>query len=118
MPDNERDLSQKLFGGQAQQSMGAMEAVKEGLKEFRDAMYPGLTWDKITSDLGQEFKQQLAHGAHELAAALFSGNGTAFVMYPRTGAKEDQPSHEQAQDSQGMQQDSPGQHLERGGRSL
>lgn len=105
MTENERELSQQLFGGQ-QQSMGAMEAVKEAFKEFRDAMYPGLTWDKISSDIGKEFSHQAAAGAHELAAALFNGNG--FVMYQRDG-KDDQPVQEQAQD---------GQHLERGGRSM
>jgi hypothetical protein len=80
MTDNERKLSQQLFGG--------------------------LTWDKISSDLGKELTHQIAAGAHELAAALFNGNG--FVMYQRDG-KDDQPSHEQTQDSQ---------HLERGGRSM
>ncbi len=44
-------------------------------------------------------------------------------MYPR-GGKEDhgnqgpETAHEQAQDSQGMQQETPSQHMERGGRSM
>lgn len=42
MTRREHELSEQLFGGQAQ-SMGAMEAITEGLKDFRDAMYPGLT---------------------------------------------------------------------------
>src|SRR6185437_7819592 len=114
MTPNERELKEQLFGGQ-EQSRGALESVKEGLIAFRDALAPGLSLEKITGDLGKEFDHQIAAGAHELAAALFNGN--AFVMYPRDG-KEDQPSHEQAQDGQGMQQDMPGQHLERGGRSM
>jgi hypothetical protein len=32
-------------------------------------------------EIGAELKGMGAHGAHELAAALF--NGSAFVMYPR-----------------------------------
>lgn len=105
MTDNERELSEQLFGGQ-QQSMGALEAIKEGFKEFRDAMAPGLTWDKFTSDLTQELTHQAAAGAHELAAALFNGN--AFVMYQRDG-KEDEPIQDRTQEAE---------HLERGGRSM
>jgi hypothetical protein len=114
MTEAEKALSQQLFGGQ-QQSVGALEAVKEAFL----TVAPGL------KDIGAEVKAELAYqagaGAHELAAALF--NGSAFVMYPR-GSKEDQsnqgpePSHEQAQDGQGMQHDAPGQHVERGGRSM
>jgi hypothetical protein len=109
----EQALSQQLFGGQ-QPSMGPLEAVKEAFL----AIAPGL------KDFGADVKAELAYqagaGAHELAAALF--NGSAFVMYPR-GGKEDhgvhgrEPSNEQAQDGQDMQQDTPSQHLERGGRS-
>ena len=114
MTQAEQALSQQLFGGQ-QQSMGAMGAVKEAFL----AIAPGL------KDFGADVKAELAYqvgaGAHELAAALFNGN--AFVMYPR-GGKEDhgnqgpEPANEQAQDSQDMQQDTPSQHLERGGRSM
>jgi len=110
----EQELSEQLFGGQ-QRSMGALEAIKEGLKEFRDAMYPGLTWDKISKDLGQELQHQVGAGAHELAAALF--NGHAFVMYQRNG-KDDQPVQEQVQDEQNLNQEPPGLHQERGGRSM
>jgi hypothetical protein len=98
MTKREQELSKQLFGGQ-ERSTGALEAIKEGLTAFRDAMYPGLTWDKITSDLGKEVSRQVGAGAHELAAALFNGNG--FVMYQRDG-KEDQPAQEQAQDAQDM----------------
>lgn len=51
-----------------------MEAIKEGLQQSKDNFW---------SDLGQELKQQAAHGAHELSAALWTGSG--FVMYPRAG---------------------------------
>ena len=108
MTEAEQALSQQLFGGQ-QQSMGAMGAVKEALLTIA----PGLK--DFVPEVKAELKQMGAHGAHELAAALF--NGSAFVMYPR-GTKDDQPSHEQAQDGQGMQHDTPGQHMERGGRSM
>jgi hypothetical protein len=51
-----------------------MEASVNGAKAVLDAAY---------SQSAQHF---VAHGAHELAAALFNGN--AFVMYPR-GTRED-----------------------------
>lgn len=59
--------------------IGTLEAIKEGVQ----AVAPGLSLDKILSDVGQELKQQMAHGSHEMAAALFRGD--AFVMYPREG---------------------------------
>lgn len=114
MTPREHELSQQLFGAQ-EISLGAMGAIKEAFKEFRDAMYPGLTFDKISSDLGQEFSHQVKAGAHELAAALFNGN--AFVMYQRDG-KEEQPSHDPTLDDQARQQEMSGQHLERGGRGM
>ncbi len=112
MTEAEQALSRELFGGQ-QQSMGAMGEIKEALL----AVAPGLK--DFGPEVTAELKQMGAHGAHELAAALFNGNqgGSAFVMYPR-GTRDDQPSHEQAQDGQGMQQETPGQHMERGGRSM
>jgi hypothetical protein len=117
MPPEQHELTEQLYGGQ-QQRIGTMEAVKEAFKEFRDNMYPGLTWDKIATDIGQELKHQVGAGAHELAAALFNGN--AFVMYPRSAdAKDDHGVHgpEQTQDNR-MEQEAPSQHLERGGRSM
>jgi len=110
----EQELSEQLFGGQ-ERGMGVMEAIKQGLKEFRDAMFPGLTWDKISSDLGNEVNHQVAAGAHELASLLFTNQG--YVQYQRQG-QEDQPVQEQAQDAQNLQHDAPGAHLERGGRSM
>jgi hypothetical protein len=111
MTPQERELSQQLFGGQ-EKSMGAMEAAGLGIAIGVGAFLKGAT-DAIYSKDAQHIVGQ---GAQEMASALF-GNGTAFVMYPRTSGKEDQPSHEQTQDGQSMQQDH-GQHLERGGRSM
>jgi len=114
MTEEQQALSQELFGGQ-QQSLSVMGALKEAAL----AVAPGLK--NFGSDIKQELSYQVGAGAHELAAALF--NGSAFVMYPR-GGKEDhgihgpEQSHEQAQDTQGMQQETPSQHLERGGRSM
>jgi hypothetical protein len=107
MTPREHELSQQLFGGR-QQSMGAMGAVKEAFL----AIAPGLK--DMIPEAKAELKQMGAHGAHELAAALFSGH--AYVMYPRS--KENEPSQEQAQDGETMQQDANIQHLERGGRSM
>jgi hypothetical protein len=62
------------------------------------------------AEIGKEVKQQAAHGAHELAAALFNNSG--FVMYPR-GGKDDHGMHGPAQ---APCIEEPAQHLERGGR--
>jgi hypothetical protein len=43
--------------------------------------------DVVMPDIGREAVQQLKAGAHELAAALFSGSG--FVMYPRNQGRHD-----------------------------
>ncbi len=115
MSPREHELSQQLFDGQQQQSMGALGAIKEAFKELRDNMAPGLTWDKISSDIGQDFSHQVGAGAHELASLLFTGQG--YVQYQRQGS-EDQPQQEQTQDGQPMQQDTSNQHLERGGRCM
>ena len=82
--------------------MGAMEAIKEGIQ----AVAPGLSLSNILSDIGAELKQQAAHGAHELASALFRGD--PFVMYPRTN-QADAPDHGQTE----MQQEQ-----DRGGREM
>jgi hypothetical protein len=77
--------------------MGAIEALTEGLKEAALAFGRGLgqVTDAAYSHGSQQFVE---HGAHELASALFNGNGgNSFVMYPRqTLAHEDpqiEPSH-------------------------
>ncbi len=85
-----------------EQSIGALEAVKEGIQ----AVAPGLSLSKILGDIGAELKEQAAHGAHEMAAALF--NGSAFVMYPHQGR------HEEPQHGLPEQQ----QEQSRGGREL
>jgi hypothetical protein len=69
--------------------MGPVETAVEGLKEAVKAFAPGLTFKDILQDVGAELKQMGAHGAHELAAALFTGN--SFVMYPR--GHHDDPQH-------------------------
>jgi hypothetical protein len=108
MTRDQRELSQQLFGG-PEQRPGAIGAIKDALL----TVAPGL------ANLGRDIKAELAHqvgaGAHELAAALFNGN--AFVMYQRRG-HDDRPSQEQSLDAPDNQQDSPDQHLERGGRSM
>jgi hypothetical protein len=109
MTQNQQNLSQQLFGG-PQQSITALGAVKEGFL----AIAPGL------KDFGREVKAELkqmgAHGAHELAAALF--NGGAFVMYPR-GSKDDPaqngPQHEEQATKEGQDQQ---QTTDRGGMGM
>ena len=71
----------------------------ENLKDAATEMLPGLK--NIVPELGAELKQMGAHGAHELAAALFNGQG--FVMYPRAGKEsvEDKPAEvEKAREEQ------------------
>jgi hypothetical protein len=72
------------------------------------AVAPGLSLSNILHDIGAELKQQAAHGAHEMAAALF--NGSSFVMYPRQ-ASHDDPQQGQTQETQQPEQ-------ERGGREM
>jgi hypothetical protein len=101
MTDHERDLSRQLFGGE-QKSMGPVQAIKEAFLTIA----PGL------KDFGPQVKQQLqhmgAHGAHELANALF-GNG-AFVLYPRDGTN--------IQSKEGPEQAQDGQHHKHGGHRM
>lgn len=73
------------------------------------AVLPGLSLDKILGDVKQELSQQAAHGAHELAAALF--NGSPFVMYPRTDGQHEDAQHglpEAAQQPEQQQEHSRG----------
>lgn len=118
--EQERQLADKLFGqAQEQKATGAVEAVKEAVQSIA----PGLSWDKIVGDVVHEVKQQVAFGAHELAAALFNGSG--FVMYPR-GTRDEQGKEghgvhgpEQGQGEQSfvekLEQD---RQQERGGREM
>jgi hypothetical protein len=86
--------------------MGAVEAAVNGVKEAVKSFAPSLSLGKILSDIGNEVTNQIAHGSHELAAALFSGS--AFVMYPRQQGQDD-PQHGLPE----MQQEQ-----ERGGREM
>ena len=85
------------------EQIGALEAAREGIQ----AVAPGLSLSKMLSDVGAELKNQLAHGSHEMSAALF--NGSAFVMYPRTKEGVDDPQHDLG---------APQQEMERGGREM
>jgi hypothetical protein len=78
------------------------------MKDGVQAIAPGLSLSNILSDIGSELKQQAAHGAHELAAALF--NGSAFVMYPRHG-RDDDPKHGLSQDAQQQEQSRDGREM-------
>ena len=55
------------------------------------------------AEIGGEIRQMVAHGAHELGAAIFNGN--AFVMYPR-GSKDD-PQIENVDHEAQLQNDQP-----------
>jgi len=53
---------------------------------------------RAVSEIGAEVSHKLAHGSHEISAALFNGSG--YVMYPR-GTREDHinvPEQAQVQD--------------------
>ena len=80
MAKNIREVFGQVKAGD--QQIGAVEAVKEGIQ----AVAPGLSLREIFSDIKAEMKDQLAHGSHELAAALF--NGSPFVMYARGGRRQ------------------------------
>ncbi len=88
--------------------MGAVEAAFEGVKEGVKAFAPGLTLSKILGDIGTELKEQAAHGAHEMAAALFRGD--AFVMYPRTNQAEG-TDHGLSQEAQQQEQSRSGRDI-------
>lgn len=83
MSNEEKRLAAEVFGNgqqqKEQQSIGAMEAVTEGFKEFKDNMTPGLTWDKFVRDIGQMLHQKGVQGLAELASALYTGQ--SFVPY-------------------------------------
>jgi hypothetical protein len=96
----EENLAERLFGNQ-QQSMGGMEALTTGLKEGIKSLADGVgkAFDLVQSS--PALNHAATMGTHELAAALFNGSG--FVMYPRTGGKED-PAQEKDGPEQGQQQ--------------
>lgn len=72
----------------------------------QDGILRGLSLSKILHDVGKELKEQAVMGSHELASALFRGDG--FVMYPRTN-NQDGVDH-------GLPD--PQQEQERGGREI
>jgi hypothetical protein len=112
MPE-ERDLKQELFGQADGPVITPLGAVKEAFAEFKEFMAPGLTLDKISSDIGQQLTHMADLGRSELANALF-GNG-AFVLYshePKNDLGNDGPQH--AQDHQPMPAEPHSQHHERG----
>jgi len=92
----------------SKQTREFFEQLKAGekpslLENIQDRLSPST----IGGEFWKELKQQAAHGAHELAAALFNQN--AFVLYPR------QPDHDDPQQGHGqeMQHDH-----DRGGREM
>jgi hypothetical protein len=101
MPE-ERDLKQELFGQPEGPVITTMGAIKEAFQEFKEFMAPGLTWDKVSSEVGSELKHLADLGRSELANALF-GNG-AFVLYSHEpkieNSLQEQNAPEQAQDTQ------------------
>ncbi len=80
-----------------EKEMGVLEAAKEGVQ----AVAPGLSLSKIFSDVIQEGKEQLKHGSHELASAMFTGN--TYVQYARKDSK-DEPEHGLPQEAQQQEQ--------------
>jgi hypothetical protein len=97
MSKNTREFFEQVKAGE---QPGLVEKIKEHLSER-------LSPSTILGEVWAEVKQQAAHGAHELAAALFNQN--AFVLYPR------QPDHDDPQQGHGqeMQHDH-----DRGGREM
>jgi hypothetical protein len=85
-----------------EERLGPLEAIREGIQSIA----PGLSLSNILHDVGKELKDQAVMGSHELASALFRGDG--FVMYPRSN-NHDGVDH-------GLPD--PQQEQERGGREL
>jgi len=77
MANEKQQLSEMLKQtSQPEQSMGLIEAAKEGIQ----AIAPGLSLSNILSDIGSELGRLGVQGQMEMASALFS-NGNAFVPY-------------------------------------
>jgi hypothetical protein len=64
----------------------AKSKVQEFLENIKQDIKESVSPANIWNDIKTELTQQAAHGSHEVAAALF--NGSAFVMYPRSGENE------------------------------
>jgi len=97
MSKNTREFFEQLKAGE---QPGLLEKIKEHLSER-------LSPSTIGGEIWAELKQQAAHGAHELSAAMFNGN--AFVMYPRQSERDDP--------QQGHGQETQHDH-DRGGREM
>src|ERR1700722_8889547 len=82
-----KEAFQKIV--QPEPSMGAIEAVKEGMQ----AIAPGLTLSNILSDIGSGLGRLGVQGQMEMASGPF--NGSAFVPY---GPGADPPAPEQSPD--------------------
>ena len=93
MANEKQQLSEMLKQTtQPEQSMGLIEAAKEGIQ----AIAPGLSLSNILSDIGSELGRLGVQGQMELASALFGGNGgNTFVPY---GPGQYTPSPEHAPD--------------------
>jgi hypothetical protein len=107
-----REFFEQLKAG-GEQSMGAIEAVKEGIQ----AVAPGLSLSNILSDIGAELGRLGVQGQMEMASALFNGN--AFVPY---GPGQYTPTQEQAPHHglpiEAMKQPEVQQEQSRGGREM
>lgn len=103
MAKSTREMFEQLKAGGDQQ-VGAVQAAVEGVQ----AIVPGLSLDKILSDIGKELKDQVQHGAHEMASVLFTGN--TYIQYARD-PEPNTPDHGLSEMQQGQEQD-------RGGREL
>lgn len=110
--ETEHKLAEQLFGG------GEQKGVVETLKEAALAVAPGLK--NLIPDVADELKHQVAHGVHEIAAALFRDN-SGFIMYPRREGRDDEPTigvHGPAAAESQPEQPEQEIHQERGGRSM
>jgi hypothetical protein len=94
MSKESREFFEQLKAGQQPSLVESIREAASSLKEVG-----GKIWDSLTP--------AFEHGAHELASAMFRGDG--YVMYPRNGQ-----ANGQQQESQEVQQ----QEKSRGGREL
>ena len=85
MANEKQQLSEML--NQADQSRSLLDAVTDAVQTIA----PGLSLNKMLSDIGKEMERLGVQGQMELASALFNGN--AFVPY---GPGQYTPTPEQA----------------------
>jgi hypothetical protein len=86
------DLQQEF--AQLGKSQTATQALKDGLKEGIGAFFAGLGKAIDTMQSSPALNDLANHGRTELAAALYSGQSNAFVMYHRSQPEKDQPKME------------------------